>query len=271
MCSAVGVSLSGFYAWCKRPPSRRSTRDLALRAAIKHIHEQHHQMLGTVKTWHKLNENDVRCGKHRVARLRKLDNIESKRKAKFRVMRAHQHTEPAAANLLNREFTTCAPDQVWVSDITTIHTREGWIHLAIVLDLFARRFVGWAMDARQNVALPIAALNMALEQRKPTEKTICHTDQGSVYGAKEYRAVLASRCIRASMSRRGNCHDNAVAESFFSTLKNELTHHAVYATRADATAAVTDFIELYYNLMRPHQTLGYRSPMQVENEHMVLN
>lgn len=271
MCCAVSVSLSGFYAWCKRLPSRRSMEDLALREQINRIHEKNRCVLGAVKTWRVLNDNGIVCGKHRVARLRKLDGIESKRKAKFRVMHAHQHTEPAAPNLLKRQFKVTAPNKVWVGDITTIHTREGWLHLAIVLDLFARQVVGWAMDSRQNADLPIAAMNMALGQRKLKTNMICHTDQGSVYGSKEYRSVLTKKGVRASMSRRGNCHDNAVAESFFSTLKNELTRHVVYSTRAEAMAAITDFIALYYNPLRPHQTLGYRSPMQVENKHMMLN
>ena len=186
-------------------------------------------------------------------------------------MHAHQHTEPAAPDLLKRDFISQAPNKVWVSDMTTIHTREGWVHLAIVLDLYARRLVGWAFSARQNAALPIAALQMAITQRQPDSGLICHTDQGSVYGSNDYRAVLTAYGIRPSMSRRGNCHDNAVAESCFSTIKNEVTHHIIFDTRAEAIAKVSDYIELYYNARRPHQTLGYRSPIQFENQYRVLN
>jgi len=242
-----------------------------MREKIRHIHESHYGALGVVKTWQVLNRAGTFCGKHRVARLRKLEGIEATRKAKFRIMHAHQHTEPPAPNLLKREFNVSLPNKVWVSDITTIHTREGWLHLAIVLDLFARRVVGWAMDARQNASLPIAALQMAIGQRQPKAGLICHTDQGSVYGSNDYRSVLKEIRLRPSMSRRGNCHDNAAAESWFSTLKNELTRHRIFETRAKAIEEISEYIELFYNLRRPHQTLGYRSPIEVENRHQMLN
>lgn len=271
LCRALGISRSGFYAWQRRPPSRHSREDLALRQHIRHLHDSSHRALGAVKMWRSLKNNGIECGKHRVARLRKLEGIESLRKAKFRVMHAHQHTEPPAPNLLNRVFVVSAPNKVWVSDITTIHTREGWLHLAVVLDLFARRVVGWAMRARQDATLPIAALQMAIVQRQPAPGLICHTDQGSVYGSREYRNVLEANDLIPSMSRRGNCHDNAVVESFFSTVKNETTHHIIFDTRAQAIAQISDYIELYYNARRPHQTLGYRSPVDVEKRHQMLN
>ncbi|GGY71143.1 IS3 family transposase [Pseudoduganella albidiflava] len=271
LCRVLEISRSGFYAWRCRPPSRRSQEDLSLREKIRCLHESSHQALGAVKTWHQLNSDGVECGKHRVARLRKLEGIEALRKAKFRVMRAHQHTEPPAPNLLDRVFTVPLPNKAWVSDITTIHTREGWLHLAIVLDLFARRIVGWAMSPRQDATLPIAALQMAIVQRRPAPGLICHTDQGSVYGSKEYRNVLETNDLIPSMSRRGNCHDNAVAESFFSTVKNEKTRHIIFTTRAEAITQISDYIELYYNLRRPHQTLGYRSPIEIEKQHQMLN
>lgn len=238
--------------------------DLALREEIKRRHHQHRQALGAKRMYKHLQENGIRCGKHRVARLRKLDGISAKRMTKFRVMHQHQNNEPPAPDLVKRQFAVAAPNRVWVGDITSISTREGWLHLAIVLDLFARRIVGWAMDSHQQTALPIAALQMAFEQRSTAEGLICHTDQGSVYGSKEYKGFLCLNKAIASMSRRGNCHDNAVAESFFSTMKNELTHHVAYNTREEAKAAISDYIELYYNAVRPHTTLNYRSPMHVE-------
>jgi hypothetical protein len=180
-----------------------------LRQQIRGLHESHRCALGAVKTWRVLNAGGIICGKHRVARLRKDEGIEARRKVKFRVMKAHQHTEPPAPDLLKRAFTVTAPNKVWVSDITTIHTGEGWLHLAIVLDLFARRIVGWAMSQCQDATLPIAALRMAYLQREPAPGLICHTDQGSVYGSSTYRQLLNERGLRASMSRRGNCHDNA--------------------------------------------------------------
>jgi putative transposase len=271
LCNALGVSASGFYVSRNRAPSRRSREDLALREQIRHVHESHYRALGGVKTWRVLNRAGTACGKHRVARLRKLEGIEAMRKAKFRIMHAHQHTEPPAPNLLEREFKVSMPNKVWVSDITTIQTREGWLHLAIVLDLFARRVVGWAMDARQDASLPIAALRMAITQRLPAAGLICHTDQGSVYGSNDYRSMLKKVHLTPSMSRRGNCHDNAPAESWFSTLKNEFTRHRIFATRAEAIAEISKYIELFYNLRRPHQTLGYRSPIEVEKRHQMLN
>ncbi|WP_229418681.1 IS3 family transposase [Pseudoduganella flava] len=271
LCRALRVSRSGFYASQQRLPSQRSQEDQALRAHILRIHQSHRQALGAVKTWKVLKGEGIDCGKHQVARLRRLDGIEASRKAKFRVMHAHQHTEPPAPDLLKRAFMVPMPNKVWAADITTINTREGWLHLAIVLDLFARRVVGWAMSARQNADLPIAAMIMAFDQRQPAAGLICHTDQGSVYGSKDYRTMLEEHGVRPSMSRRGNCHDNAVVESWFSTVKNELTRHRIFATRAAAIAEISDYIELYYNLRRPHQTLGYRSPIEVEKRHAMPN
>jgi transposase InsO family protein len=271
LCRVVGVGKSSYHAACKREPSLRSRADLALREHIKAVHAQHRNAMGAVKTWVVLNRAGIICGKHRVARLRKLDGIEARRKVRFRVMEAHQHTAPAAPNLLERVFNVDAPNKVWVGDITTLRTREGWFHLAIVLDLFARRVVGWATGPTTPSALPIAALRMAIAQRQRPKEVICHTDQGSVYGSLAYRAVLAENGLIPSMSRRGNCHDNAVAESFFSNLKNEITHHTTYDTREQAKAAIIDYVELYYNKLRPHQTLGYRTPIEAETQHYVLN
>ncbi len=271
LCRVVGVCKSSYHAARKRAPSLHSTVDLALREQIKAIHARHRNAMGGLKTWVMLNRAGVACGKHRVARLRKLDGIEARRKVRFRVMEAHQNTEPAAPDLIQRAFNVAAPNKVWVGDITTLRTREGWFHLAIVLDLFARRVVGWATGARMPAALPIAALRMAIAQRQRPLGVICHTDQGSVYGSSDYRAVLTDHGLIASMSRRGNCLDNAVAESFFSNLKNEITHHTIYDTREQAKAAITDYIELYYNKLRPHQTLGYRTPIEAEAQHNVLH
>lgn len=211
-----------------------------------------------------LNAQGIDCGKHRIARLRKTAGIEARRMQRFRVMVEHHHREPPVGGLVQRAFAVPASNQVWVGDMTTLRTREGWLHVAIVLDLYARRLVGWAMDTNQTAALPIAALSMAIIQRQPCAGLICHTDHGVQYGASSYRTVLARHQFRTSMSRKGNCHDNAVAESFFSNLKNEVTHHTIYATRKQAKAAIFDYIELFYNRMRPHQTLNYRTPVEAE-------
>ena len=260
LCRVLKLCRSSYYAARHRTPSLRSTVDLALRQEICRLHQRHRQALGAVKTWRLLNREGIVCGKHRVARLRKIEGIEARRKARFRVMRTYQKAEPPAPDLVKRAFTVCAPNKVWVSDITTLRTREGWLYLAIVLDLYARSIVGWSMDSTQAATLPIAALKMAIAQRKPAVGLICHTDQGTVYGASTYRAVLDQSGARPSMSRKGNCHDNAVAESFFSNLKNEVTHHVIYNTRHEAKAAISDYIEVYYNRKRLHSTLGFLSP-----------
>ena len=270
MCRVLQISPSSYYSAGKRPPSLHSNVDVALREEIKRIHAEHRYAPGAVKTWRLLNGQGIPCGKHRVARLRKLDNIESARRRRFRVMQTHQHTEPPAADLLQRNFSVAAPNTAWVGDITSIRTREGWLHLAIVLDLFARRVVGWSMDTSQPATLPIAALKMAIAQRKPPADLICHTDQGSVYGSTAYRRVLQQHQLRPSMSRRGNCHDNAVAESFFSQLKNEITHNTIYDTLGQAKAAIVDYIEVYYNRMRLHQSLQYRTPAEVEVQYAAM-
>jgi len=182
-----------------------------------------------------------------------------------------QRVQPPAPDLVKRGFKVDRPNKIWVGDITSMRTKEGWIHLAIVLDLFARRVVGWAMDSTQAATLPMAALQMAAVQRKPSPGLIFHSDQGTVYGSHDYRDLLQKHSVLASMSRKGNCYDNAVAESFFSNLKNEAMHERLFASRAEAKAVVSDYIELYYNRRRLHQTLDYQTPAAVEAAFQVLN
>lgn len=271
LCRVLDISRSGYYAFKKAPVSQRSQEDLSLRAAIVKIHTEHRWAPGAVKTWRLLNAQGTKCGKHRVARLRKLEGIVTTRIKRFRVMQAKERVQPPAPDLVQRAFRVSAPDKVWVGDITALRTREGWIHLAIVLDLFARRVVGWSMDVTQAATLPMAALSMAVTQRQPCPGLIFHSDQGTVYGCNNYRELLQQHGMLASMSRKGNCHDNAVAESFFSSLKNEVMHDRLFATREQAMAVVNDYIEMYYNRLRLHQTLGYQTPIAVEAQFHVLN
>lgn len=271
MCRVLEVGRSGYYAWRNATPSKRSTADLALRREIVRVHAKHRYAPGALKTWILLNREGIVCGKHRVAKLRKVEGLEAHRKKRFRVMQAHQNSEPPAPDLVKRAFTVATPNKVWVGDMTAVRTKEGWLHLAIVLDLYARRVVGWSMDVTQAASLPITALKMAIAQRRPAAGLICHTDQGTVYGSASYRAVLAKHALLPSMSRRGNCHDNAVAESFFSSLKNEITHERMFTTRDEAKSVISDYIEVYYNRMRLHQTLGYRTPVEVEARYKVLH
>ncbi|MGX9216853.1 IS3 family transposase [Massilia varians] len=264
LCRELDISRSLYYAHKKTRASLRSQEDLALRAHIVRLNAAHRWAPGAVKMWRLLNAEGIQCGKHRVRRLRKLENIQTSRIKRFRTIQAMQRVQPPAPNLVKRGFNVTAPNTIWVGDMTAMRTRQGWLHLAVVLDLYARRVVGWAMDATQAATLPMAALNMALAQRKPGAGLIFHSDQGTVYGSNDYRELLQANGVLPSMSRKGNCWDNAVAESFFSNLKNEAMHDRLFASRDEGKAVVSDYIETYYNKQRLHQTLGYQTPAAVE-------
>lgn len=242
-----------------------------MRQEIVKLHAQHRSAPGILKMWRLLNAAGIRCGKHRVARLRRLEGIQTVRTRRFRVSKAKERVQPPASDLVKRAFQVAVPNQVWVGDMTTLRTKEGFLHLAVVLDLFARRVVGWSTAITQAATLPMAALSMAMAQRRPAPGLIFHSDQGSVYGCAEYRNLLAQHGALASMSRKGNCWDNAVAESFFSNLKNETMHRQLFSTRAEALGVVRDYIEVYYNRMRLHQTLGYRTPASFEAQFRMLH
>ena len=266
LCAVLRVSRSGYYAWRERPQAVRAGQDRQLLAHIERVHMQSHQAYGAKKTWLELNEQGVACGKHRVARLRKIAGIEARRKRRFRLTVEIHATAPAAPNLVQRQFRVHQPNRIWVGDMTFIRTRSGFLYLAVLLDLYARRVVGWSMSARPDQVLVLGALDMALAQRQPERGLIHHTDQGAIYGARAYRERLRSRGLRPSMSAKGVPYDNAVVESFFSNLKNELVHHCDFASRDQARSAIFDYIELFYNRKRLHQTLGYVSPMQFEQQ-----
>ena len=264
LCRTLSVSRGGYYDWRARGESARSRSDRELLGHIEQVHEASRQAYGAVKTWLELRARGLACGKHRVARLRKQAGIEARRKRRFRVIVEHHYTAPAAPNLVQRQFRVPAPDRVWVGDMTFIRTRAGFLHLAVLLDLYSRRVVGWAMGERPNLPLAANALDMALLARLPQEGLVHHTDQGPLYSAHAYREQLSKHGLLPSMSAKGNAYDNAVAESFFSNLKNELVHHCDFHTREAARAAIFDYIEIFYNRQRRHQILGYVSPMQFE-------
>ena len=264
MCELLHVSRSGFYAWGERPESRRTREDRALLARIEAIHRESREAYGAVKTWQALRAQGVVCGRHRVARLRRQAGIEARRKRRFRVTTQSRHSFPIAPNVLAREFAVSAPNRVWVGDITFIPTRVGWLYLAVLLDLYARRIVGWAMSQYIDRELVTEALLMALARRRPKPGLLHHTDQGRQYATGSYRQQLIEHGIEPSMSRKGDCFDNACAESFISTLKNELTHYLQFTTREEARTAIFEYIEVFYNRQRLHQTLGYRSPAEFE-------
>ena len=268
MCAVFGVSRSGYYGWLGRPESRRSIEDRRLLQHIRQLHVSARQAYGALKTWKVLKACGVECGKHRVARLRRLHGIEAKRKRRFRVTERHQLTAPAP-DLLQRRFTVNTPNRIWVGDITYIPTRAGWLYLAILLDLYSRKVVGWAMSNRLTQDIAASALAMAIEQRRPKKGLLHHTDQGVQYSATLYQEKLVELGITASMSRKGNPYDNAVVESFFSNLKNELVHHRDFKNRDQARSEIFDYIEIFYNRQRVHSTLQYVSPTVYESQSIV--
>src|SRR2546428_227007 len=212
-------------------------------------------------------DKNARVGRHRVARLMREQGLRARKKRRFQRTTDSQHNLPVAPNVLDRQFTVTAPNIAWVSDITYLWTREGWLYLVVILDLFSRRVVGWALRNRITRELAVEALTMALAHRQPDPGLMHHSDRGSQYASGDYRAVLDAHGVVMSMSRRGNCWDNAVAESFFSTLKIELAHEADRATHADAYSAVFEYLEIFYNGQRRHSVLGYLSPIAFERHH----
>jgi transposase InsO family protein len=266
MCRVLHVSTSGFYGWTRRPESGRAQANRNLLDRIRAIHGDAREAYGIIKTWRALQDEGVPCGRNRVARLRRAHGIEARRQRRFRLAYAARQSAPAAANLLQRDFAVDAPDRVWVADMTFIATREGWLHLAVLLDLYSRRVVGWSMNAKQNRQLANDALVMALARRQPHPGLIHHSDQGILYATASYRYILATHGIIPSMSRKGDCYDNAVAESFFSGLKNELIWHRDFRTRDEARSAIFEWIEVFYNRERLHQTLDYVSPTRYEEQ-----
>ena len=258
------VSRSGYYVWLRRPPSARALSNQRLLSEIRIIHAEAKQAYGSLKTWKTLRDRGILCGKHRVARLRRMDGIEARRKRRFRITTNSRNTKNVAPNVLNRCFEVEKPNKVWVGDVTFIATRMGWIYLAVLLDLYSRKVIGWSMSERIDKRLVLDALEMALIRRRPQDEVLHHTDQGSIYASEEYREKMQKHRLKASMSRKGDCYDNAVAESFFSTLKNEILPGSVFESRNRARSEIFQYIEGFYNRRRIHQALDYQTPEQVE-------
>jgi transposase InsO family protein len=269
LCRALSISRCGYYAARARTPSERERTNADLLARIRRIHVQSRENYGARKTLKALQAEGVVCGLKRVARLRQIHGIEAKRRRRFKQAYAARHSEPPAANLLDRHFTAHTPDRIWAADITFVPTREGWLYVAVVIDLYSRRAIGWAMGQRINLSLVLDALTMAIRNRRPKPALVHHSDRGQLYLATAYRELLKAHGMIQSMSRKGDCYDNAVVESFFSNLKNELTWHRSFATRDEARSAIFDYIELFYNRERLHQTLDYVSPVRYEESRTV--
>ncbi|MBL0693101.1 IS3 family transposase [Comamonas sp. JC664] len=264
MCRQLGVARSGFYAWKKRPESTRKQADRELAAEVAAVHQKSRGTYGSPRVHAELRAKGRRVSRKRVARLMGQQGLAARRTRRFVHTTDSRHTQPVASNVLARDFSADAPNRTWVTDITYVWTRQGWLYLAVVLDLFSRLVVGWAMGEFIDRHLVLSALDMALKGRRPPRGLLHHSDRGSQYVSQDYQRALASRGIECSMSRKGNCWDNAVAESFFSTLKMELVHDADFATRDQARAALFEYIEVFYNRQRRHSTLGYVSPVEYE-------
>jgi transposase InsO family protein len=265
LCDVLGVSRSGYYAWRQRPPSPATVRRGRLVEQIREAHQESRSTYGSPRVHRELEARGVACCENTVAKLMRANDIRSKARRRF-VARTtdSRHDRPVAEDLLAREFYPERPDAVWAADITYIPTAEGWLYLAAVIDLCSRRVVGWATADHLRAELPLEALRMALTHRRPTGELLHHSDRGVQYASDAYQALLAEHGIEPSMSRTGNCWDNAVVESFFSTLKRELTHHESYADHEEARRSLFEYIEVFYNRRRRHSTLGYRSPAEFE-------
>lgn len=267
MCKLLEVSRSGYYAWLKREERPRARQNRRLLEEIRAIHKGSRRTYGAPRVHAELVTLGRRVGKNRVARLMAEHGIRARRRRRFKPKTTDSaHSLPVAKNLLLDYEGTTGLDQVWVADITYIPTDEGWLYLASILDLHSRRVVGWSMQDNMRAGLPLAALDMAFQGRDPAKGLIHHSDRGSQYASKAYSRALSARGAVASMSRKGNCYDNAVKESFFHTLKTELVHLTRYRTREEARASVFEWIEVFYNRKRLHSALGYRSPLAFEEQ-----
>jgi putative transposase len=264
LCTTLSVSRPGYYAHTRRPRSKHATRDATLGAKIVEIHARSGRRYGSPRVHDELREDGEHVGRKRVARLMKERQLRGKRRRRYRVTTMSEHTLPLAPNVLARDFSAAAPNEKWVGDITYIWTHEGWLYLAVLIDLFSRRVVGWSMSDTLATELPLRAMNMAIATRRPPRGLLHHTDRGCQYASIEYRQVLEAHGMIASMSRKGNCWDNAVAESFFATLKTELVRDIDFVTRDHARREVFKYIEGFYNRSRRHSSLGYANPHKIE-------
>lgn len=264
LCRVLDVSRSGSYAWQGRPLSTREQQDQHLSAQIRRVHQKSKGRYGAPRVHAELRAQGQRCGRKRVARLMRQEGLRGRGKRKYRVTTNSEHAHPVAEHLVLQQFGALAPNTVWAADMTYVWTREGWLYLAVVIDLHSRRVVGWSMSERLTTDLPLAALQMAYERRRPPPGLRHHSDRGSQYASRAYRLALEGMGMTCSMSRKGNCWDNAVVESFFANLKREEVAETVYATRQEARSALFSYLEVFYNRERRHSSLGDLSPAEFE-------
>lgn len=265
MCRVLDVSRTGFYDWCKRPPSKRELSNRQLDMHIRAIFMEHKGRYGSPRITDELIDRDIPGGENRVCARMKIMNLRAKAKRKFKMTTDSNHNNPIAPNLLDRDFTALNPNEKWTSDITYIWTQEGWLYLAVIMDLYSRAIIGWKISRRMTQELVCDAFTMALWRRQFPTGVIMHSDRGSQYASDKYRRLLRKHKHVQSMSKRGDCYDNAAMESFFHSLKVELIHDEYYVTREQATQSIFEYIECYYNFKRKHSTIGYTAPMVYDN------
>jgi transposase InsO family protein len=264
MCELLGVNRSAYYDWCNSAPSERTKLNEQLAEEIKSIFIENHSNYGARRIRKALQTKGFMVSRRRISKIMKKQNLVCKTKRRFKVTTDSNHDKWIAPNLLDRNFTADKPNQKYVGDITYIWTQEGWLYLATVIDLYSRQVVGWSMQDHMQASLVNDALLMALWKRKPAKGLLWHTDRGSQYASDSHRTILKEHGVLQSMSRKGNCWDNAVAESFFHTLKTELTHHINFKTKEEAKLAIVQYIEVYFNRKRLHSANDYMSPMAFE-------
>lgn len=264
-CALFGLSSSGFYAWKGRAPSQRQRTDMVLLAHIRSQFYTSHETYGSPRMTVELNEDGVPVGRHRVARLMRDNGLKALQKRRYKKTTDSEHGGPVASNVLDQDFEATAPNQKWGVDISYVWTAEGWLYLAIVLDLYSRRIIGWDVSDRLKKDLALSALKRAIAVRRPPKGVIHHSDRGSQYCSGAYQKLLTGAGFILSMSGKGNCYDNAMVETVFKTLKSELIWRTVYKTRQQAHMAIGQYIDGFYNPRRRHSALGYKSPVQFES------
>lgn len=264
ICRIIEISRGGYYRWIQGKWTKRKAEDKKLIEEIMEVHNQSRQVYGAPRIEKQLRKKGIRTSKKRVARLMRDNGIKARSKKKFKATTNSNHNLPVAENKLNQNFTANKPDQVWTSDITYIWTSEGWLYLAVVLDLYTRQIVGWNVNNSLSKELVYEAIRRPVARRKPSEDLIFHSDRGVQYASREVRMLLKNHGIIQSMSNKGNCYDNAITETFFHTLKTELIYHTNYKTRKEAELSLFDYIELFYNRQRLHSSINYMSPVDYE-------
>jgi transposase InsO family protein len=266
LCEILDVSRSAYYRWQKTGPSTRERRNESLLPLVQEIHQQSRRTYGSPRIWDALCQQGIRCGRHRIARLMRLHGIRAKTKRRFKVTTRSKRNQTSMPDLVQQHFTASHPNQVWTSDITYVWTHEGWVYLAVVLDLCSRMIVGWELSARLTASLVTSAVERAVAWRNPSEGLILHSDRGTQYASSELIALSKEHGIRLSMGRTGSCYDNAVTESFFHTFKTEHVYFTRFETRQDARTSIFDYIEVFYNRQRMHSTINNLSPVKYEQQ-----